>query len=550
MWLVTVCISLLLMEGGAILMEKIVQSYFADKAYASGQTPYVDYENNLPLFDMQSLNEGPTYVRTIYHPFVSSQLQFPYNKSDSTIRIFCLGGSAAMGWPHDLSLSYPAFLQHKLEKVYPNRKIEVINAGASTYASYRIKTLFDEIVNYQPNLILLYTGNNEFLERILYEKDGILLNPWRSIATIRILHRAKERLFKRKHVIDIASYQPTFMIDIALGNSSQLKTSSEQLLQVKAHYRHNISQMVQQAKDLNIPIALLNVPVNQKDWIPHASIHEEGIDIHAWRRHYRKAIEAYEQNNFVAAIQAFRNSINLDSSYAKSYYYLGKSYLSMEMKKRAKDAFLKGLEEDGYPFRALHDFNQILEDISLSKAVPLVDLVECLESIAQNAIIGEDVLVDHVHPTVASNERIAQTVLATLHEADILPKLQATDVYSVQMTIPKEDVKPLSLIRHLFLIYQVLLQFDKLGELDSQLQKQPDSIRRSTNYLLLKDQLSRYIKVVNPYRKLISTKELGLTDSLYTPKEIQIILEDYYQSCRNNLTHNMSNEVFQQFIPN
>ena len=547
--LLTACLSLLLLEGGVRLLEALFLSTRSEEAYASGKSPFIDYRNVRPLFELRQLQEEPSYVRTAYHPFVSRDLHFPARKTSNTLRIFCLGGSAAMGWPHDLSLSYPAFLQQKLEKLFPDRNIEVINAAASTYASFRVKALFDEIVNYDPDLILIYSGNNEFLERILYQEEEPLQSPWNRLATVRTIHRAARYWKPQKQVIDLEQYRPTFMIDIALGNTAQLKTSPRQLAKVQAHFRYNLSEMVRKAKKRGISVALLNVPVNLKDWTPHASIHQPGLDTGAWQRYYRKGREAQEKDDHETAIRAFRQCLRLDSAHAHSQYLLGKSLLSQRQTSEARQAFLRALENDAYPFRALQTFNQTISDLAIESEVPFIDIVSVLEAKTADRMLGEEVLIDHVHPTVASNEAIADAVLRELIRAGLLPENDNLTPDSLHVSYPDDAEQTLSVLRHLFLIYRVLLQFDKLERLQSELKTQPASVPRSTTYYLLSDELNRYLEVARPYAKLMRRREEGLADSLHQPDEIRMIIQNYIQMSRNSLTHDMPDHTFEAFIP-
>ena len=43
-----------------------------------------------------------------------------------------------------------------------------VNAGGISYASYRVAHLMEELINYQPDLFIIYTGHNEFLEERTY----------------------------------------------------------------------------------------------------------------------------------------------------------------------------------------------------------------------------------------------------------------------------------------------------------------------------------------------------------------------------------------------
>ena len=57
----------------------------------------------------------------------------------------------------------------------PSRKWEVINCGGISYASYRIAMLMEELIRYQPDLFVIYNGENEFLEHRTYE--GVIATP-------------------------------------------------------------------------------------------------------------------------------------------------------------------------------------------------------------------------------------------------------------------------------------------------------------------------------------------------------------------------------------
>jgi tetratricopeptide (TPR) repeat protein len=544
----TACLSLLACEGGVRLMEALLWKGPGNQIEASGTTPFVELQNVRPLFEVQHTGGAARYVRTAHHAFVSRNLQFPVEKTDTTFRVFCLGGSAAMGWPHDLSQSYPAFLQRELGVLYPNRKIEVINAAASTYSSFRVKVLFDEIVNYEPDLILVYSGNNEFLERILYRTDQALGSPWNRSAILRTIDRAATQWAKRAQVVDFDNYQPTFMIDIALGNTSPLKISPDQLAMVERHYRYNLSEMVRIARKRGIPIALLNVPVNLKDWIPHASVHRADIDRTAWQAWYRQAMEAYESGAYERAVAAFQQCVALDTLHAKSHYFYGRSLLALGQENAAAAAFLQAKETDAYPFRALQRFNEYLEKIAGESKVPLIDIVAVLQNQTTDGIPGEEVLVDHVHPTVASNYYIAKAVLDRLWVAGILP-LPANRSDIIPFSPDDEGEKPLQVYQHLFLIYRVLLQYDKLVQLNMKLASMPESVRSGTHFLLLRDELERYLAVATPYFRLMRHQELGLAEGLYQPEEMQSIVTAYIQASRNSLANKMSDQMFEAFVP-
>ena len=65
----------------------------------------------------------------------------------------------------------------------------MINAGGISYASYRMVPLIKEALRFRPDLVVIYTGHNEFLERRTYSG---LLDQGRALVTLRsILERLR-----------------------------------------------------------------------------------------------------------------------------------------------------------------------------------------------------------------------------------------------------------------------------------------------------------------------------------------------------------------------
>jgi hypothetical protein len=87
---------------------------------------------------------------------------FEVNKSDTTIRISCLGESTMAGFPYSTNATAPSFLRQRLRDLFPHSKIEVVNLGLSAITSYIVLDFVRELVSYQPDLFIVYLGHNEF----------------------------------------------------------------------------------------------------------------------------------------------------------------------------------------------------------------------------------------------------------------------------------------------------------------------------------------------------------------------------------------------------
>ena len=91
------------------------------------------------------------------------QKKFPAAKPPGTYRIFCIGQSTTEGYPFYPRAGYPEWLGLILKDTLPGRRVEVINSGVSGSDSSRDLALVKEVLNYHPDLLVLYEGNNEQL---------------------------------------------------------------------------------------------------------------------------------------------------------------------------------------------------------------------------------------------------------------------------------------------------------------------------------------------------------------------------------------------------
>ena len=74
------------------------------------------------------------------------------------------GGSTVQGHPFSVETSFTTWLELSLRAADPSRRWRVINCGGVSYATYREAIVVRELLQYQPDLFILCTGHNEFLE--------------------------------------------------------------------------------------------------------------------------------------------------------------------------------------------------------------------------------------------------------------------------------------------------------------------------------------------------------------------------------------------------
>src|SRR6185295_17690177 len=87
--------------------------------------------------------------------------EFTERKPPRTLRIAAVGGSSIRKLEPEFRV-----LEQRLVEAYAPRydQVEVINAGAYSYGSARLARVADELLGYEPDVVILYEANNEFEE--------------------------------------------------------------------------------------------------------------------------------------------------------------------------------------------------------------------------------------------------------------------------------------------------------------------------------------------------------------------------------------------------
>jgi hypothetical protein len=92
----------------------------------------------------------------------TSRDRFRVEKPPGTYRIFALGASTTIGFPYMFNGSFSSLLRDRLYAHFPERKVEVVNVGITAVNSYTVADIAREVMRYEPDLLIVYAGHNEF----------------------------------------------------------------------------------------------------------------------------------------------------------------------------------------------------------------------------------------------------------------------------------------------------------------------------------------------------------------------------------------------------
>lgn len=553
--ILTALIALAAIELGARGLE-LAQAFFQDPA---SQLPRAT--NPVPVFERAEVDGRSVWRRTRHHPLMLPTPQFAAEKPPGGLRVFLLGGSAAGGWPFDVGgYSIADQLARKLSSLYPGRSIEVLNAAGGTYGSHRVRFVFEEIIEHEPDLVVIYSGNNEFLETFVYLPPEPPA-PWSHLALARVPYRALAG--RRAPSFDVGGYdladQTSNRLAFAFGRGSRYREDPRQLAQVVASFRENVDFMLRTSQERGVPVLLLNVPVNLKDWVPNASRHRDGLtpaERARWQELFRSGFVALEGERWAEAAAALEQAAAVDDEHAETHYWLGVARQRLGRTADARAAYTAALERDAFPFRAIPALQDVLVTLAAARGVPLVDVVGALEARAADGILGLDVMVDYVHLSEASQELVAQEILRRMDAEGLLRPRPALPVGALAPELPA-GFRAGPAVREIELLYRqhlVMRQYDKLDALFERyadvMTRAPQVQPKLADYCRSRLEIGQRIQqVIGPYRRLLRAEKLGMVEQTFTREEAQRVYGAYVALVRAIEAPDMPREEFLQQVP-
>ena len=391
------------------------------------QDPYVGFASYLPLFVEENGPRGEVSRVTAPSKLrLFNKQQFALKKPPRTFRIFCLGGSTTYGRPYDDTTSFCGWLREFLPQADPSRQWEVINAGGISYASYRVALLMEELTGYNPDLFIIYSGHNEFLEKRTYSQTVAVPGFFRSLGALvsrtRIAAALKQAVEGTTRISDNnrteggnlpAEVETILEQDFVVGPDAYHR---DELFQenVLAHYRYNLNRMIDMARSTGSDVLLVNPASNLRHCSPFKSEHREGLSpsqLQRWRALFDRAKLAHEAGSPQRALAAIREAAAIDDGYAHLDFLRGQVLWQLERYGEAKAAFSRARDQDICPLRILSPMQQILRSVATEQQVALVDFANLAEQHSENHLPGENFFLDHVHPTIEGHRLLALALL-------------------------------------------------------------------------------------------------------------------------------------------
>ena len=453
------------------------------------------YGSNYPLFIASEQAEGylepnPAVMQRYFAPAQAPRLSMDtqlirQSKTPGSLRIVIQGGSTAAGFPYGRFGSVQAMLTQLLKQHYPEHDIEVINTAMAAVNSYSLLDFQSDILALEPDIVLIYAGHNEFLGIM---GAGSALSPAGGRATSLLLLKLRQiRLFQLLRNLLSASASPaeannnrSMMAQIAQG--ADIPTDSPLYQATLNQFHDNMALLLQRYQQEGIPVLLSNLVSNERDLVPFSAVSAAN---------WPELLPVLKQANSSLPTAVSDNPAGRD-------FALGQQALAQQQLDRAQSLLQLARDNDSLRFRAPAVFNQILAQLAAQYQATLVDTEQLFRRHSTDALIGNSLLLEHVHPNVKGYQLLAAAFYRSLEQQGLLAGQQATgplrlnanDIPLTELDIRYAELKIDNLLRQYPFTSETLPAepFTITTELDQLLKQRVDG----APWLTVQRQLLRY----------------------------------------------------------
>ena len=301
---------------------------------------------------------------------VGNYEEFSKIKPKGTFRIFVLGESTTVGYPYFYNASFHRWLQYRLMHTYQDKKFEIINVALTAVNSYTVLGFGKEVLKYEPDAIMIYTGHNEYYGAMgagstnTINGNRFLINTILQLREFRIVQLFNRSLLKIKMILSDKDKVDREGLMKRMAADQQIAFGSELYKQGIKQFETNMDELLAIINKEKVPVFISNLVSNEKDLKPFIS---EGNESGSALIVYKKGQEALKEQHFALS----------------------------------KELFIKAKELDLLRFRAPQAMNDIISKLVKKYSYShLIDTKSIFEKNSTNGILGHETLLEHVHPNL------------------------------------------------------------------------------------------------------------------------------------------------------
>jgi len=318
---------------------------------------------------------------------------FLKEKPENGYRIFVLGESTIQGFPYDANVTVTRILQKRLKDIFPDKTIEVINLGMTAINSYSLLDLTDELLQQEPDAVLIYTGHNEYYGALgVGSMESGSIPGWLKkthlkfihFRTYQLLQNTVSGIYKLFNPLSENEAKETLMQQMVGRNI--IPYGSEMYKAGLTQFRENMNELLEKLTDKHVPVIISDQVSNVKDLYPFYSVSI---------KNYESADSLYKEANHLEA----------DSLY-----------------KEANEKYVLAKDMDAIRFRAPEDLNKIIDTLVNSFGIYKLSVKSVFENNSPHGLVGNNLISEHLHPNIDGYFLMADAFLNALRDHGMIGK--------------------------------------------------------------------------------------------------------------------------------
>jgi tetratricopeptide (TPR) repeat protein len=366
---------------------------------------------------------------------------FTVERHPELVRVLILGGSAALGFPHE-NHGLDRLLAAQLRAALPSKEIEVINTAMTSVNSHVVYAVAKSIPENSADFAVILMGNNEVVGP--YGPSTLNQNFLANITLIRGIQALKRtRIWQALNGL-ISQIRPTDAMQELEWEGMQMFTNNgvthddPRMASVYGHYEDNLTSIIETLRNKGMHVIVSSVPVNLRHSAPFLSVRganlsEEQLD--QWRELTRRGARSSDEQNWEDAVTNFQAALEIDPEYADTHFRLATAFENLGEFEDARTHYQRALDLDALRFRADTKINQVVQTVAASvesDSFSFVDSAAAFDKASQPFQPGWNLFLEHVHYGFAGNDVLAagvsRAIVNDLTAADDFQPVPAAEV--------------------------------------------------------------------------------------------------------------------------
>lgn len=388
---------------------------------ADVQTSRLRYQHiYLPIMRAGSRPDGTPIWETI-------DPRLPYqtilkDKPASALRVVLFGGSATAGLGFSPNVTAARSLERMLTRAYPARTVEVLNLGIVALSAKQVRLLV-EYASRQlaPDLLVVYSGNNEFLElhaRKYAEAHATLVTSVFELLGRTHLYRVTARLVRGRPLTPSLSDRDFSQNELRLTQRQILRdisVSDGEIAAVIDGYETELEAIAAIASERAIPTLLMSVASNW-EWRGRSDLPADWLDAlldstgGTTPGRYQEAVRVIDARLPEVSVME-RHELLFRR--AEAHHALGDF-------EAARADYRAAMNEDPHLRRALDKMNERVGTVAERRGVGFIDVVDVLARNADHGIVGFEMFYDYVHFTPRGALLVGSAIFEEMTAAGIV----------------------------------------------------------------------------------------------------------------------------------